>query len=83
MWQHGGCGCGCGEHHGAHAAHGHGGPRMCSFRRRFVSRDERIAELERYLSELQAEAEAGADYLKEISAEIDGVKERLAAFKAS
>lgn len=38
----GGCGCGCG-----------GG-----FKRRFYSREERIAKLESYLKDLNAEAEA-------------------------
>lgn len=52
------CGCCCHGHHRHHGERswchegGHG------FRRRFVSRAERIAQLEAYLAELQAEAQA-------------------------
>jgi len=68
------------EHHDCHcrpAEHGRG------FRRRFISRDERIAGLEAYLSELRAEAEAGTAYLKDIHAEATAVEERLVALKAA
>ena len=66
--RHGGeCGCG----HGGHPRHGgecgcggEGGP----FRRHFFTREERIAWLEEYLKELQAEAK--------------GVEERIAELKA-
>ncbi len=62
------------EHHGHHAR---------GFQRRFISRAERIAELEAYLTELQAEAEAGEAYLKDIQAEAWAVEERIALLKAA
>jgi hypothetical protein len=67
------------EHHhgGHHRQHGggccrgwgEGGPAGGAFRRRFFSREERIAELEQYLSDLQAEAK--------------GVEEELARLRAT
>jgi len=74
------CGHGGGEQHGGHGHHGH---HARGFQRRFISRAERIAELEAYLSELQAEAEAGAAYLKDIQAEAGAVEERIAALKVA
>lgn len=54
----GGCCCCC----CCHGHHRHHGECSCEeghgFRRRFVSRAERIAQLEAYLAELQAEAQA-------------------------
>jgi hypothetical protein len=66
------------HHHGGHHRHhggaccvgrGEGGPARGAFRRRFFSREERIAELEQYLSDLQAEAK--------------GVEEELARLRAA
>ncbi len=55
-------------HHDCHGHHGHAKHHRCatarccksghSFKRRFFTREERIAWLEEYLEELQAEAEA-------------------------
>ena len=53
---HGGsCGCGCGArgHHGGSC--GCGGH---SFRRRYVTKEEKIAQLEEYLDSLQKETQA-------------------------
>ena len=59
--------CACGGHSGCHggpcACGGHMGYGMSRagqrrFRRRFMTRDERIARLERYLEALEAEAQA-------------------------
>ncbi|MGA9347542.1 MAG: hypothetical protein WBW48_01895 [Anaerolineae bacterium] len=65
----------CG-HGGYHGHHGYGcccGPADCGpghhFGRRFATREERIARLEEYLQDLQAEAKA--------------VEERIAEFKAT
>jgi hypothetical protein len=71
------CGCDDGGHEHAGGFEGEAGALWArhehrgqgGFRRRFTSRGERIAELEAYLSDLQAEAKA--------------VKERLAALKAA
>jgi hypothetical protein len=66
------------HHHGGHHRHhggacyrgwGEGGPGSGAFRRRFFSREERIAELEQYLKALQAEAK--------------GVEEELARLRAA
>jgi len=75
--------CGCGGHEEHHGRHEHHAEHAHGFRRRFISRAERIAELEAYLSELRAEAEAGEVYLKDIQAEAKGVEERLATLKAA
>ncbi|MCX7750892.1 MAG: DUF5082 domain-containing protein [Candidatus Bipolaricaulota bacterium] len=71
-WSSGDCGCGT-EHRSCGCCgccccccccHGHHGECSCGpeggygFRRRFVSRGERISRLEAYLAELQAEAQA-------------------------
>ena len=80
------CGCGQGghdEHHGHHEHRGHHAEHAPCLDRRFVSRAERISELEAYLSELRAEAEAGETYLKDIQAEAKGVEERIEALKAA
>jgi hypothetical protein len=53
------------------------------FSRRFISRAERLAELEGYLSELRAEIEAGQAYLQDVQAEATAVEERIAALKAA
>ena len=66
--------CGHGEHHGRHGCGGgHFGPGMgfgpgMHFRRRFLTREERIARLEEYLKVLQAE--------------VKGVEEAIAEMKA-
>ncbi len=62
--------CGHGDCHGHH---GHGGECCCGpevqgpaffpFRRRFLTREERIAWLEGYLEELRAEVKAVEEYL--------------------
>jgi hypothetical protein len=62
------------EHHRHHGGAcggrwGEGGPARGAFRRRFFSREERIAELEQYLNDLQAEAK--------------GVEEKLARLRAA
>jgi hypothetical protein len=66
------------HHHGRHHRHhgdaccagrGKGGPARGAFQRRFFSREERIAELEQYLNDLQAEAK--------------GVEEELARLRAA
>jgi len=74
--QHGGeCGCG-GRHHGGHDPHdcGWSGHRVpwegeCRSRRRFATREERIAWLERYLKELRAEAQAVEERITEWKAQ--------------
>ncbi len=79
------CRCGRGgheDHHGRHEHHGHHEEHARGFQRRFISRAERIAELEAYLGELRAEAEAGEAYLKDIQAEAGAVEERIASLKA-
>jgi len=76
------CGHGVGEHHGGHEHHGHSAEHAHGFRRRFISRAERIAELEAYLSDLRSEAEAGHAYLQDVEAEAKAVEERIAALKA-
>jgi len=53
------------------------------FRRRFTSRSERVAELEAYLSDLRAEAEAGEAYLRDVQAEAKAVEERIGALRAA
>ena len=53
--------CGCGSH-GPH--HGMPGP----FSRRFFSSEERIARLEEYLQELQAETNAVEEQIAELKA---------------
>jgi hypothetical protein len=79
------CSCGHGghgeqgehhEHHGHHEEHGLG------FHRRFISRAERLAELEGYLSELRDEIAAGQAYLQDVQAEASAVEERLAVLRA-
>jgi hypothetical protein len=63
--------CGHGEHHGGYGEScccGEGPGPGGHFRRRFPTREERIAWLEEYLKELQAEAKA--------------VEERIAKMKA-
>jgi len=71
--------CGYGEHHGRHGYgcscdEGHFGPwmpfgsRMMRFGRRFPTREERIAWLEEYLKELQAEAKAVEERIAELKA---------------
>ena len=68
--------CGCGEqHHGRHG-HAESGPGMMGahghergFHRRFMTRAERIGQLEVYLRDLQAEATAVEEQLAAIKAE--------------
>ena len=50
-------------HHGCGSEQWAPGP---SFRRRFATRDERIARLETYLGELRAEAEAVQEHIAEL-----------------
>lgn len=57
-----GCGCGCGN--GSFEDFGPGR----RFGRRFTSREERIAEMESYLKDLQAEARAVEERLAEMRA---------------
>jgi len=66
--------CGCGEgaggrhrHHGGSDCHrGWAGWEGPGFRRRFATREERIAELERYLDALRAEAQAVEEHIEEL-----------------
>jgi hypothetical protein len=65
-----------GEHHGRHGCgygREHFGPGMCfgpgmHFRRRFLTREERIARLEEYLKALQAEVKAVEEAIAEMKA---------------
>ena len=67
-----------GEHSEHHGRHGHGsgegccGPASCGpstgFRRHFPTREERIAWLEEYLKDLQAETKAVAERIAELKA---------------
>ncbi len=72
--------CGCGHHHGSQG-HGHGWGSGCQcsgesghhggfghFGRRFLSREERISQLEEYLHALQAEAKAVEEHIAELKA---------------
>ena len=68
-------GCGCGRHGGPH--HHGGGECGCgrggwesgtTFRRRFQTREERVAQLREYLKDLQAEAQAVEERIAELSA---------------
>jgi hypothetical protein len=78
------CGqCGHGEHHHHHDEHSHHGEHAMGFSRRFISRAERIAELEGYLSELRDEIAAGQAYLQDVQAEATAVEERIALLKAA
>lgn len=84
------CDCGCGEgghEHGEHPHHhehhGHHEGHALGFHRHFISRAERIAELECYLGELRAEMEAGQAYLQDVQAEAKAVEERIAGLKGS
>lgn len=65
----------CGCHHGGlgHGVHGH--PYACccgeeggaqAFRRRFRGRDERVAEMEAYLRDLEAEAQGVREEIKRL-----------------
>jgi hypothetical protein len=69
----------CGGHHGGwhgrghHGGHRHGGRCGCGqhhgFRRRFWTKEERIAWLEHYLENLQAEAQAVEEKLAKMKKE--------------
>jgi hypothetical protein len=77
--EHGdGCGCRVGGHeHGRHIGmHGQGGHGE-GFRRRFMSRADRITELEAYLGQIRAEPEAAEAYLKDLQTEATAVEERI------
>jgi hypothetical protein len=61
------------RHHRPHAdarraGRGEGRPSRATFRRRFFSREERIAGLERYLNDLRAEAQAVEEKLARLTA---------------
>jgi len=87
---------GCGHpHQGSHAAdccggrgrerhggtgHGRG---VEPFQRRFLSREERASELEGFLGELRTEAEAGAEYLEALRAEIETLEAQLEALRGT
>lgn len=68
--------CGCGHHHGQGQGHGHGHGCGCGdesghhggFGRRFLTREERISNLEEYLHALQAEAKAVEEHIAEMKA---------------
>jgi len=76
------CSCGSGGHGEHHEHHGHHAEHARGFQRRFISRAERIAELEGYLSELRGEIAAGQAYLQDVQAEASAVEERIAVLKA-
>lgn len=59
------CECGCSTEHGNHGGCCHGGGHH-GFRRHYRSKAEVIAELESYLAELKAEAQAVEERLTEI-----------------
>lgn len=72
--------CGCGEWHSFHHRHPHSMGCCCAprpgpwageraFWRRFATREERIAWLERYLQELRAEAQAVEERIAELKAQ--------------
>jgi hypothetical protein len=76
------CGCGEGCHeHGEHH-HGYGRQHGYGFRRRFMTRAERAAKLERYLSDLREEIEGAKGYVQELEAEAKAVEEEIAGLKA-
>ena len=56
--------CTCGQHHG-HAHHTREGEDV-RLRRRFRSREERLAELEKYRNELQAELKGVEEHIAEL-----------------
>ena len=68
--------CEHGEHHGRHGCgcgRGHFGPGMSfgpgmHFRRRFLTREERMARLEEYLKVLQAEVKVVEEAIAEMKA---------------
>jgi hypothetical protein len=63
-----GCCCGRGPHHeGGYRGRCEGGPGR-HFRRHFFTREERLAWLEAYLKELQAEAKAVEEKMAELKA---------------
>ena len=51
-----------------HVGRGEGRPSRATFRRRFFSREERIAGLEQYLNDLRAEAHAVEEKLARLTA---------------
>jgi hypothetical protein len=57
--------CGCGAEHSQHGECCHGGGHH-GFRRCYTSKAEVIAELESYLAELKAEAQAVEEHLNEL-----------------
>jgi hypothetical protein len=71
MCEHGEHG-GCHGHRGHPEHHGHAAVCCCGpglpFGRRFLPREERVAYLEEYLKELQAEAKAVEEHLAELQA---------------
>ena len=62
---HHGWGCGCGRHHGESSGCGQRG----HFQRRFWTKEEQIAGLERYLESLQEEAKAVQERIAEMKGE--------------
>ena len=64
---HGGHECGCGDRHGHSCCCGGGEPGR-HFRRRFHTREERLAALEEYLKDLQAEVKAVEEQMAELKA---------------
>ena len=59
------CGCGCGTrgHHGGSCGCSCGGH---SFGRRFITKEEQIAQLEEYLDNLQKEAQAVQEHIAKL-----------------
>ena len=64
---HGGHACGCGDRHGHGCCCGEGEQGQ-HFRRRFHTREERLASLEAYLKDLQAEVKAVEEQMAELKA---------------
>jgi hypothetical protein len=61
--------CECGEKHGQHCHHDCGDECGCGdsgFRRRYQTKSEQISELEEYLAELKAEAQAVEERLADM-----------------
>jgi len=59
--------CGCGDRHGHGCCCGESGPGR-HFHRRFHTREERLASLEGYLKDLQAEVKAVEEQMAELKA---------------
>ena len=66
-----------------HGTSGTLGDQPQRFRRRFRSLAERVSELEAYLTELRAESESGAAYLRDVQLEMETVEKQLQALRTT